>query len=229
MTPELLWTQFPYLWHMAEPGSWPSIRDNGLFSTSALLDRYGIDDVFREAILSKRRPKSVTISRKGLPNAVIRDNIPMSDGALSKCLQDGLTPSDWYRMLNQRTFFWLSRDRLRGLLSARAYRNKPQTILTLETRTLVEAHLERIELSPINSGSTIFNPAPRGKATFRSIADYDYHSWRKKRIATNAVVELIVLDGVPDVRDHVVAVHDVKGTKSTEIWRRKGADASIGP
>src|SRR5262249_40369294 len=42
LTPELLWTRFPYLWHMAEPGSWPAIRDHGLLSTSALLDRYGI-------------------------------------------------------------------------------------------------------------------------------------------------------------------------------------------
>jgi hypothetical protein len=213
---------------MAEPGSWPSIRDNGLFSTSALLDRYGVDGA-RDAILGERRPKGVTISRKGMPNAVIRDNIPMSDGALRKCLQDGLTPSDWYRMLNQRTFFWLSRDRLRGLLSAKAYRDKPQTVLTLETRTLVEAHLDQIELSPINSGSTIFNPAPRGKGTFKSVANYDCDFWRKKRNAANAVVELVVLDSVPDVSDHVIAVHDVKGTKYSEVWRRKGVDASIGP
>jgi hypothetical protein len=229
LTPELLWTQFPYLWHMAEPGSWPSIRDNGLLSTTGLLDLYDVENASRAAILAKRRPECVTIARKGMPNAVIRDQKPMSDGALKKCLQDGLTPADWYRILNARTFFWLSGERLRGLLSAKAYRNRPQTVLTLETRSLVEAHGDSIELSPINSGSTIFNPAPRGKATFQPITDYDYDLWRKKRGPADAVVELIVLDGVPDIRDHVIAVHDVVGDTFTEVWRRPGVDPSVGP
>lgn len=229
MTPDFLWAQYPYLWHMAEAGSWPSIRDYGLLSTSALLDRYEVDDEVRAAVLGERRPTGVTISRKGMPNAVIRDNIPMSDGGLRKCLQDGLTPSDWYRMLNQRTFFWVSRVRLQRLLSARAYRNRRQTILTVNTRTLVEAHKDRVELSPINSGSTIFNPVARGISTFQSIADYEYDLWRSKRTVENAIVELIVLDQVPDIRNHVIAVHDSNGGTFTEVWRRRGTDRSIGP
>src|SRR6185437_4250660 len=137
---------------MAEPGSWPSIRDNGLFSTSAILDQYEVDIEARNTILGERRPECVTITRKGMPNVVIRDNKPMSDGALRKCLQDGLTPEDWYRILNARTFFWLSQARLRRLLGAKAYRDKPQSILTLDTRSLVKSHIGSIELSAINSG-----------------------------------------------------------------------------
>lgn len=229
LTPERLWTQFPFLWHMAERGSWTSIRKNGLLSANALVDRYMVDGAERDAILGQRRPENVTLARSGMPRAVIRDNKPMSDSALGKCLQDGLTPEEWYRLLNSRTFFWLSRTRLRGLLGARAYRDKQQTILTISTRSLVAAHSERIELSPINSGSTIFRPAPRGKDTFKSIADYDYDYWRRKRGAAGAVVELIVLDRVSDIQDHVIAVHDASGATFTEVWRRKGADPSIGP
>jgi hypothetical protein len=229
LTPELLWTEFPFLWHMAEPGSWPSIRDHGLLSAEALLDRYGVNGDERESILVKQRPESITIDREGMPNAVIRDQKPMSDSALRKCLTDDLTPADWYQILNRRTFFWLSRARLRRLLAAKAYRNRPQTILTLETRSLVEAHCDRIELSPINSGSTIFNPVPRGKSTFQSIANYDYANWRGKRARLDAVAELIVLDQVPDIRDHVIAVHDANGNEFTEIWRRPGSDVTIGP
>jgi len=214
---------------MAEPGSWPSIRDNGLFSTSAILDQYEVDIEARNTILGERRPECVTITRKGMPNVVIRDNKPMSDGALRKCLQDGLTPEDWYRILNARTFFWLSQARLRRLLGAKAYRDKPQSILTLDTRSLVKAHIGSIELSAINSGSTIFNPVARGNNTFQSIADYDYEFLCKKRGATDAVVELVVMDRVPDIRDHVIAVHDAVGVNFTEVWRRKGADSSIGP
>ena len=32
-------SMYPRLYHMAEEGSWPSIRRHGLLSTSALLDR----------------------------------------------------------------------------------------------------------------------------------------------------------------------------------------------
>jgi hypothetical protein len=164
-----------------------------------------------------------------MPDAVIRDQKPMSEGALNKCLQDGLTPRDWYRILNERTFFWLSRDRLRRLLRARAYRGRPQTILTLETRSLVEAHGDRIELSPINSGATIFNPVPRGLRTFLPIEKYDFEGWRKRRPAADAVVELVVRRGVPDVREHVVCVHDWTGTAMAEVWRRPGVDPPVGP
>ena len=40
---------YPRLWHMAEDGSFKSIRKNGLLSTTALLDLYGISGEEREA------------------------------------------------------------------------------------------------------------------------------------------------------------------------------------
>lgn len=214
---------------MAAPGSWPSIRDHGLLSTSALLTRYQIAGNDRTAIEATRRPECITIRKTGLPDAVIRDQKPMTDNALQKCLQDGLQPSDWYRLLNERTFFWLSKERLRSLLAAKAYRSKPQTILTLDTKRLVDSHASRIELSPINSGATLYVPAPRGRGTFQSIRDYDYDTRRRTRLPRNALVELVVRNGVPDIRDHVIAVHDYLDGNTTEIWRLPGADPSIGP
>src|SRR5262249_39548850 len=231
LTPELLWTRFPYLWHMAEPGSWPAIRDHGLLSTSALLDRYGIMGEARDVFEAKRRPECLPLRREGLPDVMIRDQKPMSDDALETCLDDGLTPADWYRILNARTFFWLSQARLRKLLRARAYRNRPQTVLTLNTRSLVEVHAERIELSPINSGATLYGAGTkRGRRTFLPIAEYDFEGWSKKRgTRGEPVVELVVRDGVPDIREHVVAVHDWENGANVEVWRRPGADSAIGP
>jgi hypothetical protein len=216
---------------MAEPGSWPAIRDRGLLSTSALLDLYGIEGQARDVIEAVRRPKCLTIQREGLPDVVIRDQKPMRDDALIKCLEEGLTPADWYRMLNARSFFWLSRTRLRGLLGARAYRNRPQTVLTLDTRSLVQAHAERVELSPINSGATLFGSrVKRGRQTFLPIKDYDFEGWSKKRgAAGDPVVELVVPGGVPDIREHVIAVHDWPNGAAVEVWRRPGADPAIGP
>jgi hypothetical protein len=93
-------------------------------------------------------------------------------------------------------------------------------VLTLDTASLVAAHRERIELSPINSGSTIMNPQPRGHKTFLPIESYSFDYWRTRRPLVDAVVELIVLDGVPDVAKHVIAVHRVANGVPVELWRR---------
>jgi hypothetical protein len=214
---------------MAEDGSFESIRKHGLLSTTALLDLYGLEGEERHVLECCRRPESISISRESLPNAIIRDQKPMTESALGKCLTDGLTPAQWFKTLNERTFFWLSRDRLRGLLGARAYRTRPQTVLTVDTKSLVEAHRDRIELSPLNSGATIYNPQPRGRETFRSIKEYPFDERRKTRPVEQSVVELVVLGGVPDIADHLIAAHRVHNGKQTELWRRAGAAANEGP
>jgi len=150
---------YPRLFHMAEDGSLPSIQAKGLLSTTALLDLYQIAGAVRAGIESARRRESVTINRAGLTDAVIRDQKPMTDSALRKCLKDGLTPKEWYQTLNRKTFFWLHKERLWRLLKAKAYRDQPQTILTIDTASPVAAHRDRILLSPINS-VTVHTPGP---------------------------------------------------------------------
>ena len=90
----------PKLYHMAERGSWPSIRQYGLLSTSALMDLYHVEGSDRDRIERRHRPASVRISGDGLPGAVVRDQIPMSDDGLKKALPARLRPSDWYALLN---------------------------------------------------------------------------------------------------------------------------------
>lgn len=211
---------YPRLWHMAAEGSWNSIRERGLLSTTALLDMYEVKGETRASLESAQRPDSVLIRRAGLPDAVIRDQKPMSDAALRECLLDGIEPAEWYEKLNKRTFFWLSSLRLRRLLNARAYRDRPQTVLTLDTASLVVAHRERVELSPINSGSTIMRPQRRGHKTFLPIESYDFDYWRRRRQLMDAVVELTVLHSVPDVAEHVIAVHRVANGVPVALWRR---------
>ena len=156
-----LLAHFPRIWHMAEDGSWKFIRRHGLLSTSALLDLYAVDRDRRFALESQRRPESVPISAKGLPKVVIRDQKPMTKSALEKCLHGGITPEEWFRLLNERVFFWLSRERLRRLLNARAYRGRPQIVLTVDTaisspRTVPELNSAR---STAVRRSTILNRA----------------------------------------------------------------------
>lgn len=229
MTEADLIETFPRLWHMAEDGSWPSIRAHGLLSTQALLDLYGVAGEARSALLSHRRPRSVPLARAGLPGAVVRDQKPLSDEGLRRCLDPGVTPRQWYETLNAHVFFWLSRGRLRRLLGARAYRDAPQTVLTLRTATLVAAHRDRIRLSPINSGATILKPQPRGAGTFRAIGEYDFAARRRGRRPEEAVVELLVRGGVPDAAAHVLAVHRCFEGTVEELWRSPQALPDDGP
>ncbi len=189
----------PTLYHMAERGSWPSIRRHGLLSTSALLNLCGVHGAERDAIEGQRRPAGVRLEHPALGGAVVRDQQPMDDAGLRKCLTDGLSPQDWYRLLNRKVFFWLTRARLDRLLDAKLNRNVEHDVLELDTATLVAAHWQAISLSPINSGATRPFPAPRGLATFLPIAEYPYAYWRSRRPRGERVVELAVDRGVPEI------------------------------
>ena len=210
---------YPRLFHMAEDGSWDSIKQNGQLSTSALLNLYGVDAAQRLELVSQRRPQSVSIGGANMLPATVRDQKPMTEAALKKCLIDGTTPREWFELLNDRAFFWLSKVRLNGLLGARAYRGRPQIVLTVDTERLVSAHRDRIELSPINSGATIYRPAPRSRETFLPIDKYPFDHWpKKKRKLDSAIVELVVVGGVPDTRDHLIAVHRIENGNRQKLW-----------
>src|SRR2546425_1085258 len=106
---------------MAEADSWPSIREKGLLSTTALLNLFGITGDLRCSIESAHRPESVTIRHPKHGAVVIRDQKPMHESALGKCLK-GITPRQWYELLNRHVFFWVTPERVQTLLEARAYR-----------------------------------------------------------------------------------------------------------
>jgi len=91
--------------------------------------------------------------------ALVRDNKPMQEKSLERCLH-GMTPREWYEHLNRRVFFWVERKRLLKLLGARAYRDRSHLLLEVDTAELLERHVDRVTLSPINSGATFaMNPA----------------------------------------------------------------------
>ncbi|MCQ8241516.1 DUF7002 family protein [Rhizosaccharibacter radicis] len=199
----------PSLFHMAEAGSWPSIRRHGLLSTSALLDLYGVEGTARAALEDRRRPGTTRLRRAGLDDAVVRDQKPMDDPSLLRCLQDGLRPVDWYRLLNGKVFFCLSRRRLDRMLGARSYRTRAHDVIELRSRPLVERYRHAITLCPINSGATRPFPAPRGNDSFLPIDRYPYRYWRARRPRGERVVELAVGRAVPDLEAFVVRVHRV--------------------
>src|SRR5260370_13158272 len=182
---------------MAEANSWDCIRKFGLLSTSRLLDLCETPARERERIEEYRRPNSVPLESRVCGLIVIRDQKPLSESKLGGCLR-GCNTRTWLRTLNGRVFFWLTLDRLKTFMSARAYRNNIHTVLTVETESLVRSHIQQITLSPMNSGSTSPFAHPRGIDTFKSVEDYPFAK-RLHRGDNYCVVELAVDGGVPDI------------------------------
>ena len=200
----------PKLYHMAERNSWPAIQKEGLLSTSALLDRYEISGSLRTSIEEKRRPKSVQINNPSLPSAVIRDQIPMTDKGLQSSLPNNITPTDWYKLLNSKVFFWLTKERLFTLTGARSYRDREHDVLEVCTHSLIKAYREKIWLCRMNSGCTEPWRHSRDYSIFSRICSCPYSYW-KKRSGKYPVVELAVDYAVPDIENYVSAIHVAKG------------------
>ena len=152
MTPEELATRHPLLYHMAALGSWPNVQKHGLLSTSATLDLFGITRDERFRLESQWRPTTETLTDSIQGQVVIRDQIPMREDELQKCLE-GLTTRQWYELINHKTFFWVDRQRLEWMLGARQYRNSSHHVLTVDTGSLLSGYSDRVTLSDLNSGS----------------------------------------------------------------------------
>jgi hypothetical protein len=221
MTAEQLTTHYPRLYHMANAGTWESIRQRGLLSTTALLDLFGIDGEERFRIESCHRPRSVEIRHPQHGAVVIRDQAPMRESALEKCL-DGVSPREWYELLNQKAFLWATEIRVQTLLGARLYRDTEHTVLTIDTASLLRKHAYGVTLSPINSGNTLYNPPKRGRHTFRCIAEYPFEERRRVRGPANAVVEVAVQHSVPDLSAHTILVERRRGGQVLETLYRRG-------
>jgi hypothetical protein len=220
MEPEQIAQYYPRLYHMANVGSWPSIRLHGLLSTEALVDLYGVDGKLREKILRSRRAESIPLERAGLDRAVVRDQLPLREKTLENCLTD-MTLEEWLATLNSRVFFWLDEPHLEGLLGARAYKEDAHDVITVDTATLVERDAARIRLSPINSGSTLYKPSPRGSQTFLPIADYPFAERRRAR-GQDAIVELAVEGGVERIEEVALKAERRRcgGVIEEVLWQR---------
>ena len=212
-TIDQLVSKYPLLFHMAQSGTWERIQEHGLLSTTALLDLYEVQEPKRSRIESEWRRQSESIA----PGVVIRDQKPMPPRSLERVLED-MTPEQWYRLLNRKTFFWTTLERLKRMLNAGSYKDCPHDVLTVDARKLVERHRHHISLSRINSGAT-FGYAKRGSGTFKSIEAYP--TIRRK----TDVAEVVVEYHVPDVVDFTLSVERWKGHVCLQtIWKPNGVD-----
>lgn len=197
------------MFHYVDAANEASIRRDGLLSTTTMLHRGGFAaDV--AAAARAFRPLGLT-----LPNGTwVRDQAPMPPAALAAALDPGLSPSDWYDLVNGHVFFWLDVERMRR--HGAALRARAQILLTVDVPALVAAYHHAAYVTPFNVGNARRAPARRGRRTLCPLASWRAHGWKEEappggrtRPSSHAPAELLIEDGVPDIdrfilrRDHV--------------------------
>ena len=203
---EELVSNYPRLFHMAAADAWPSIAAHGLLPTRDIVATSALTGAERAQIIDHQRRRPVTFDHPVLGDVTIRDQSPLHRHILEAVLVD-MTVPEWLATLNDRVYFWLHPKRLAALLRSRPNRSSEHDILTVDTASLVAAHHHQIRLSAINSGATQWPSAPRrGPDTFRTIEQYPFTERRRNRPLDQAIAELAVIGGVPDIAAHVVAV-----------------------
>lgn len=212
MRPEELAARHPRLYHVTTPGAWESIRQKGLLSTTQLLDLFEIETLHRRMLEEQCRPSEVLLEHPHHGCVLLNDQIPLSEQALARCLDDNLTPSAWLRLLNERVFFWASEEGLSRHLSARLNRQRQREVIVVDTLSLSKVHAEYIDLCPINSGATIRKAARRGLRTFTPMLEYSFADWSKLRGRRDEIREVTVRRNVVDIADHTVDILQIPVT-----------------
>jgi hypothetical protein len=123
--------RYPRLFHLAEVGSAPSISEHGLLSAQEIVSTSALGPDEQAAILSRPRPRALTIEHPVPGRATLRDQTPLRAHILNKVLTD-MTARQWLSALNERVFFWLHPQRLDQLLNARRNRGRPHDILLID-------------------------------------------------------------------------------------------------
>jgi hypothetical protein len=159
------------LFHLAEADNLPSILEHGLLSTEQLLELTGMAASDRVPFLERHRLDGVRLS----PSVAVRDQRPMPPSALAGALDDGMTPAEWYALLNSFVFLWPDHQRLER--QRRACGARPQVVLVFDTEAVLDHVGDDALVSPINTGNARRKPARRSRQTFVPYRDWQRDGW----------------------------------------------------
>lgn len=207
MSPEEFARRVPRLYHVTDRPAWPLIARHGLLSTDGLVERFVSDPDLRVALRTKRRERPVPLYAGPDGAALLNDNIPLVLAQLARVLDDGLTPGEWLRILNGRVYFFPELSRASSFIEAGRRGGREKLLLTFDSLSVARAHLDRLFIAPINTGSAIRFPARRGHATFAPVAAVSWVEFASRRAnvkrSPDTVAEVSLLGGLPDVETHL--------------------------
>lgn len=192
-------SHFSHIYHLIDERNLKSIQTHGLLSAAQLLERSGLSEW-----INRHRSMEMQLTN----GVVIRDQRPMPPNALAPCLMNGITPSDWYALLNRRIFFWIDINRLNR---QRLACTSPQYIMTIDVKKLLVHYGQRTTVTPINTGNARRVPARRSLESFVPYDIWVDSGWKsesealgtKPRSLSHKPVELTITDAVPNIFDFV--------------------------
>ncbi|HKU95671.1 MAG TPA: hypothetical protein VJR58_10360 [Vineibacter sp.] len=203
-----------HIYHLAEADNWPSIKKHGLLSAAALLGLAGNTEADRLRLARHRAARTVLSN-----GAIVRDQGPMPATALQRCLR-GMTPDEWYALLNSKVFFWTDVDRLNRHLHA--CRRHPQVIMVVDAARLLKGYGANAAVSAFNTGNARRQPATRGATTFVPYATWQVSGWQHEAAGLGTTVrprshppaELTIDRSIPDAMDYVIDTRFPKAGES---------------
>ncbi|MCO8161105.1 hypothetical protein NJC38_02925 [Pseudomonas sp. 21LCFQ010] len=206
--------RYPRIYHMAERGTWESIKQRGLMSTSAVLDHFSVAGSDRARFESEHRLMKMGVRAGDPSDIMLRDQKPMPEERLLRAIVDGTSPREWYELINNKVFFWAQEERLHVLLGARDYKSLEHDVLTLDSASFIPAYAEKIWLCHMNSGNTWPMPHRRGRGIFCRIPDYPT---KPSGAPVKEVVELVADYAVPDIERFVIEVRRMRGSEVLSV------------
>lgn len=163
----------PYLYHLTSLQNAKRIISEGkLYSANALID--ASDDKKNKEIKRRKRFSHQALIIKG-SEVFLRDQRPISEVALAKCLTDNWAVADFLFFLNDRVFTWPNLNRLERHYNR--YKDEGPVIFRFSTKEMIEAN-PHVKFARLNTGATRANSylggkAPeRGKQTFQRAEEY---------------------------------------------------------
>lgn len=164
--------QRPYLYHLTNVQNAESIlADRKLYSANQII--YMSGDA--SDIINRQRRIGHQEVKVGVKSYFLRDQRPISQKALEKCLTDGWKMPDFLYHLNDRVFMWPTIDRLTRHYNRYAFENP--VIFRFPTREIIESN-PHVKFCRLNSGATRANshlggkPPERGKNSFLKAEDF---------------------------------------------------------
>ena len=222
------------LYHLTAREHWKSVLEHGLLSAIDLAAVCGLD---RDDIIGKRR---ATCKQVSAPNssltAAIRDQEPLVVDKLVRYIEyqgNRITLERWLERQSERVFFFVSEVTAGRMAAKYEKKGQSQVMIVVNTKSLVNAYHDKIDLSAYNSG---FNRTdPRDPANrrcrhklyhemFLPIDEYPYDTWcdRRSKETEYPIVEVTVRGRVSNMTAHVERVVEMNGkSKGREVYSKK--------
>ncbi|MGZ5198708.1 MAG: DUF7002 family protein [Telluria sp.] len=189
-------------YHLVDIRNWKSIQAQGLLSTRRLVE---LSTNVERSMLRQHRLTGEYLDC----GAYIRAQGAISRKSLARALRSGVTPEDWFELLNSKVFFWLDLDRLNHYRAA--CKSEKQVVLALDAGRMLEEYAPFASVSPISLGNAMRAAAPRNLTTFVPYDRWVESGWDceqvpglSRRPRSLWPTELTITGDIPDIARFVI-------------------------